>query len=689
MRRTQFNLPEGKLLVTRIFCTILCIVSLCSMHCYSQSSRGEAHDQVIYNGLVLRDTSSINKAIKTANSIRISSVDSAEWLYRQTLFASKLLHYNKGIAKSYYGLGACFSNKNEQEKAVYYSQMALRFCGDDIEDHEMISSLYVLLSENYYYKGRYDSCAYYRYAALNELDANHIDNPRMQMKVYCSILQFWLNAHGDITNDKHILQVVQRINVLEQKAKAANDSAQLMNIYFYKGGYYNNIQQNDSARYYCNLNLQLARKLKTGFSIPAATLMNIGITYMEDGKLDEAISYMQRSLDEIPESVRGTSRQYFFANIFLGEAYGKQHNYAKAIAITEPALAMANKQKVLHITDHAYKTLADAYEAIGNYEKAAINRRLYSEVQDSLMKAEKLELVYNVEMKYRIADKDKELAQKELAIAKNESRIKTKNFWIIGFSVGFVLLLVVCFLVYRNIHHKQKLQAEKIRNLRQELQISNLQAVISTEEKERSRIARELHDGMGGTLAAIRTRVSAIFRKHTTTDVTGDFKEVLQLLEEASIDLRKTAHNLMPEILLNEGLAKASELFCERVRKGHMLNINVEIWGKVQKLPGDMELTSYRIIQELVHNIIKHANATEAIVQMVFHESQLCITVEDNGNGMSKDILQSNDGMGLKTIKERVKYLNGQIDIASSPGEGTCIYIELGIIAVKQNTATT
>ncbi len=507
----------------------------------------------------------------------------------------------------------------------------------------------------------------------------------MQMKVYCSILEFWLNAHEDIRHDPYIRQVMQHINVLEHNALVRGDSDMLMNIYFYEGGYYNNIGQNDSARYYCHRNLELATLLKSNHSIRAGTLLNIGLTYLEDKRTGEAIAYFQKGIAEIPETVRSSSRQLIFSNIFLGEAYCQQKEYAKAIATTLPALRQAQVMHIAHITDHAYKTLADAYLALGDYKRSADYLKQYSVVRDSLMKAEKLELVYNVEMKYRIADKNKELAQKELAILSRESRIRAKNFLIAGISAASVLLLLVSVLLYRNNRHKQTLQAEKIRNLRQEMEISSLQAMIAGEEKERSRIARELHDGLGGLLGIIRTRVSSIFRKHPHPDLNGDFTEVLKWLEDASTDLRKTAHNLMPEILLQEGLVKASSLFCERVRKGHTLALQFETWGEIRRLPTGIELAVYRIIQELVHNILKHAKATQSVVQIVFHDNQLCITVEDDGSGIPAG---HSEGVGLRSIRERVHSMNGQVDIASSPGKGTSIYIEIAIKKTAQGIYT-
>jgi signal transduction histidine kinase len=651
----------------------------------AQEKATETTWQTMVTGTPLPDTTSVNLLIKKADALREQAIDSAIKLYNQALLSSQHLEYNWGKAKAYFGISRCYNNKEDRERSVYYARQTLAWCPDNVQGHELIASVYLALSESYYYQSRYDSCSYYRYTALRELENNKVVNPRAQIGVLCSILQFWLNAHEDIHNDLYIREVVQRINNIERMAIARNDSTLLLKIYFYKGGYFNNIGQNDSARYYCDRHLQLGQALKASPSMTIATLLNIGLTYMDDKRPAKALEYFQKAIAEIPVERRNEYRYFVFANIFQGEAYCLQQDWKKAIAITEPALAKVNSLKITHLADHAHKTLADAYEALGQYKKANEHRKQYALLRDSLQLVQKLEMIYDMEVKYRLSDKDKQLAQQELAIERNESRIRSKNFWIIAISAGFLLISLISILLYRNNYHKQTLQAEKIRNLRQEIQISSLQAMVNGEEKERSRLARELHDGIGGTLGAIRTRVSAMVRKYKTAHTNDDFTELMQMLEEASADLRKTAHNLMPEILLQEGLAKASQLFCERLRKGHMLQFNTEIWGKVRRLPGDVELTAYRIIQELLHNILKHAGATQALVQIVFHESQLCITVEDNGRGMPANAGQQ-EGIGLKTIRERVKLMNGQIDTVSTPGQGTSVYIELNLAAAKQNS---
>ncbi|MES2776040.1 MAG: sensor histidine kinase [Bacteroidota bacterium] len=622
------------------------------------------------------DTGFIKILLDKAIQLREKFPDSAFVMFREVLSQSKMIGYRDGIAEAFRNIGRYYSSKNDHEKSLYFLRSALPYCSDDMRGYEKTVSLYLAISVNYYYEGRYDSCAWYRYQALNYLQEHNIQNLDVQIDVYGRLLQFWLNAHKDIQNDPYSRELAAHIDRFEKQALATNDSSVLMEVYFQKAGYYNNLKKNDSARYYCHRTLEIGSLLNMSNGVRMSTLVNIGITYVEDKQPELAMEYFHQ-LKAYANEHNVHNRYEIFADIMMGEAYCMQKKYDSAIAITLPALARAESMKIITTTDNAHKNLADAYDALGQYEMASIHRKQYSEIRDSLNKAEKMEVIYDLEMKYQITEKDKQIAEKELAIAQNESRIKTKNTWIIGITAGLVLLVLVSLLVYRNNVHKQKIQREKIQNMQRESEIGRLKGVISGEEKERSRIARELHDGMGGTLGSIRGQLSMIFRKHKTTDVSADFLEIMKLLEEAAADLRHTSHNLMPEILLQEGLAKATALFCERVRKAGATPVSFETWGEAKKMPPDFELSVYRIIQELVQNIIKHAQATEASVQLVFHDTQLCLTVEDNGKGI--DTSEKRDGMGLTTVRERVHSLSGVLDIDSTPGKGTSVYIEFNL----------
>ncbi len=210
------------------------------------------------------------------------------------------------------------------------------------------------------------------------------------------------------------------------------------------------------------------------------------------------------------------------------------------------------------------------------------------------------------------------------------------------------------------------------------MEIANLNATIEGAEKERIRIARELHDGIGGLLAAAKRDFEMVKISYDLHNK-PDFTHGLVLLGEASAELRKTAHNMMPEILLQEGLVEAVAYFCHSVASNKTTRIHFQTIGAIPKFNSAFELTTYRIVQELVHNILKHAQASEALIQMSFSEELFDLTIEDNGIGIPENIMVKTRGIGLKSIEDRLRTINGKMTIQKLQGHGTGIYLEIPI----------
>jgi signal transduction histidine kinase len=138
---------------------------------------------------------------------------------------------------------------------------------------------------------------------------------------------------------------------------------------------------------------------------------------------------------------------------------------------------------------------------------------------------------------------------------------------------------------------------------------------------------------------------------------------------------------MMPEALLRLGLHAAVNDYCEGLQATGKLNIRYQQYGLEQRLPNDVEIVVYRIMQELFTNVLKHADATEVIVQLMRHEDQLSLTFEDNGKGMETEKALAGGGAGLSNIRTRVDYLRGQFDIRSGPGKGASVHIEIPLPA--------
>lgn len=244
---------------------------------------------------------------------------------------------------------------------------------------------------------------------------------------------------------------------------------------------------------------------------------------------------------------------------------------------------------------------------------------------------------------------------------KNQQLLNT----LLGTGAG-VLLLIILLLgyIYRSSKKQAKLQLERVE---QEQELKLTQALLEGEERERLRVARDLHDGLGGALAGIKLKLSH--------DPAVDEKVVGQL-ESSISELRRIARNLMPERLMQSGLETALKDLCASMA-GKNLEIECQANGIGQELPLTTQVNIYRIIQELLANAVKHSGATRIIVQCIREDKQFLITVEDNGKGFSVTDPRHANGIGLSNIHNRVKNLRGNMDIVSELNEGTSVNIEL------------
>jgi signal transduction histidine kinase len=203
-----------------------------------------------------------------------------------------------------------------------------------------------------------------------------------------------------------------------------------------------------------------------------------------------------------------------------------------------------------------------------------------------------------------------------------------------------------------------------------------LEALVEGEEKERSRIARDLHDEVLGMIAAAKMQFSALIEKKPDLYELKEYIQGMELLQAGALQVRKTSHNLMPEILLENGLDEAISRYCRNI-SNDKLNMEYFSVGNIERFSPNFELSLYRIVQELINNIVRHSSANSALVQLSRHTNILSLTIEDNGKGF-KTTDQMN-GTGLQSVKKRVEAMNGQMEIISEPGKGTSVYLEFGL----------
>ena len=202
--------------------------------------------------------------------------------------------------------------------------------------------------------------------------------------------------------------------------------------------------------------------------------------------------------------------------------------------------------------------------------------------------------------------------------------------------------------------------------------------MLKGQEEERSRLAKDLHDGLGGMLSGVKISFSNM-KENMILDAanTASFEKSITQLDSTIAELRKVAHNLMPEALVKFGLKNAVKDYCDSMELSGNTKIICEQFGPERELGNAADVNVYRIIQELINNAVTHGAASQILVQLTKTPGKVLITVEDNGNGFDLAAQQKSTGIGLSNIKHRVNYFNGNIDIESSLGEGTTVNIEL------------
>ncbi|HKG08826.1 MAG TPA: sensor histidine kinase, partial [Pedobacter sp.] len=312
---------------------------------------------------------------------------------------------------------------------------------------------------------------------------------------------------------------------------------------------------------------------------------------------------------------------------------------------------------------------SDLKEKISRPQEALNLRKKYEVLSDSMLNERTQNSIQEQEIKYQSSLKEKAIAQQKLKLAHNLYELQKKDKWIMLFVTVSGFFLTLALLIYLvNLQRQKTLLSERKSQL--------LQARLSGEEKERSRQARELHDGVGGILSAAKMQMSTMQDAVEISNANA-YEQTLSLINYAAREVRNISHNLAPDIVLNEGLEKAIMRFCQRVSYTG-LTISHYVIGQIPSLKSDYELMLYRIVQEAVNNVIKHSKAGQAIVQLSVDESILSITVEDDGIGFDSSNIFSK-GLGLSNMKERTAELGGNVEISSSPYEGTTVYLEFDI----------
>lgn len=378
------------------------------------------------------------------------------------------------------------------------------------------------------------------------------------------------------------------------------------------------------------------------------------------------------------------NRRYEEQRLLLQQFYAfyDQKNYRSAMPVLTYLLEQPEMMSQIINRLQLYKGMAETHAGLGSMPAAYEWSKRYSQLSDSVHESQLKTDIQALELKFNDAENQKKITalraeNDKAALTARNTRLV--NWFLASATVLLLIAAVLGLLYYRN---NKKLSEQKdlnhqqqLKELAQQQQIQFSQAMLQGEERERRRLAGDLHDGLGGMLAGVKMNLTGL---SVTAPVAqdADLNKVIGQLDHSISELRRIARNMMPEALLKLGLETALKDLCDSVMTDQV-RIDFQSFGIEKTIPQQTQVTIYRIVQELLTNAIRHGHASGILLQCSQNEGVFFVTLEDNGKGFDTQQATQAKGIGLSNVKSRVDYLKGKMDITSVINEGTTINIEL------------
>ncbi len=594
--------------------------------------------------------------------------------YAKRAFAiARDLGNEKSFARIHYNLGMTYTNLIQYDSAEFYLNAVEKFM-PIIKDTALQVNGYNAMSLLNSYRSDNDGAI--EYAMKSAVLIDQSSSPKLK--------QLLPQTYGNIAY--YLLGEKQFEKAIEYGKKGLilknypNENRQRVLICLTVSEGYTKLKKPVEAKVYLDSAILINR--------PLNNLVLNSIVFSNEGYYYESINDSRNALSafikafELCDSI-GNDFLKAEAGDNIAQLYFKTKKYSEAEKFAKESNDIGKRLKEYKVVASTYDVLKKVASQKGDFKKALNYAELNKLYADSATNNETQHITLSLESKYQNKKKEKEIASLTLTnTEKHLAVVKRDRYLVLGGLVASSLLIILG-LLYRNSKNKQaiaekeqKLQQEQIKFLERQQQVVSLQSMINGQEVERTRIARDLHDGLGGLFSTVKMHFSALQHDVPELKTHSLFEKSYSLVDSASVELRRIAHSMMPEVLMKLGLVNALKDLCDNISAGKLIRVSLEVHGINDRLNANTEIMLYRIIQELLNNIMKHAQASEVIIQFIKDEHRLSVVVEDNGQGFNTRLADDKKHAGLEAVKSRVDYLNGNLTIDSERGVGTTVMMD-------------
>ena len=591
---------------------------------------------------------------------RFVSGDSALIYGSQALELAEAIDYNKGVAQAYNDMGIIHVDRGSYAIALDFFNHSMEI-RKKLNDSLGMASLYNKMGIVYQKQGKLKEALENAIQALNMYEALGQELWIGYSLNNIAIINYNM---GDLSTsiDYHQRALVFR-KKLHDRYGEAGSYGNIANVFLEMGDTTLAIANYQKA-------LQITREIKNDEST-AAMLANLGTVYLYLGEHNKALNFLNESL-QIRERLKD-QKAIASSLLKLGTVNMNLKHIQLAGDLLYRGLRIARSIGVIEEEMQAYKEIARWHAQQRNMDSAFIYMDYYSNTRDSVYEQRLSQQIIDTQAKYETEKKEQalELLQHENQLVEISLRQRKTEILLLIFII-ISLVGAGIFLFYRR-QHKQKLALDLaiIRHNEQ-----RIQAVLDGQEEERRRIARELHDGVGQSLSGVKLKWESISGTIKSDTLRENLQSLSDLIDGAATEVRTISHQMLPKELEQFGLVTALESILHIIKGSGGMACTFNYHNMNERLSQVIELGLFRIAQELINNINKHAEATEVNVQLLKRSKHLVFIVEDNGKGFDYELNKST-GIGLMNIESRVQGLKGILHYESKPRSGTLVTIRI------------
>ena len=412
---------------------------------------------------------------------------------------------------------------------------------------------------------------------------------------------------------------------------------------------------------------------------------DLGVLFNNKFKLrDSARYYFARAYNllESDSTIKKTENYKFNLYNNIGSSYRNEKKYYKALEYYKKSDSLQLIKYSLKRKRILYSNMVYCYDKLGELSSAYYYLNKVDSLKNKINLTKQNTLISKITEKY---DNEK--------LRADNLEIDAKRATNKGLLIASLLLLffggITAILIQKNTKRKQliaeqerEIEIQKKEKLLKDQELNTIDAMIEGQEKERQRLASDLHDSVGATLSAARLQFEHLCKYKGSGTLENEdelYTKTGKLLEQVYQEIRSMAHLKNSGVIATKGLLPAIQKLARNASTPGGLQIEVDDFGLSVKIENSLEISIFRVIQELITNIIKHSQATEATISITQHEDSLSIIVEDNGIGFDVKKSIDKDGMGLSSIEKRIEHLEGSMEVDSNIGKGTNILIDIPI----------